>query len=476
MVAYACTGDFGEATNGAVVAQWQLVADGSGALVDPLHPELRGYPNPREVAFLDVTLHSGGKVCASDGARRWCGGPVQGIPYLVRGRVQSDELCLRVVDLFDQDVAEHCGLTPIAGDETLEPECHEAATAAGIPCSVCTDERGRVLSNTCTTDGEFGGEDTSCADPFVAARLGTDLFVRAFNDALGRAGITGVLGTPPDTELMEFDEGSITLGTPSCADVLDYLDDEFADDHMGTDDFVFGPDAIAECVEDGRCRIGQLVTRSMADACATIPAGCNLDHVSRGVIGSGGFAISALCPGDEQSQEFTQIEDCVGSPLVLDLDGDGIALTAASDATRFALLGGDTVPVGWLAGSDDALLAIDLDGDGAITKGWELFGEATGGGAADGFAALARRDTDRDGRIAGTELHGLLAWVDDGDATSEPGELHALDAIGIVALPLDAHSMGVTDASGAELGAASEAILGDGSTRALVDVWFPLGS
>lgn len=65
-------------------------------------------------------------------------------------------------------------------------------------------------------------------------------------------------------------------------------------------------------------------------------------------------------------------------PLVLDLDGDGVETTTLSKTTiggvNFNLdAKGLAEKTGWV-GKDDGLLVRDLDGDGLITSGRELFG------------------------------------------------------------------------------------------------------
>lgn len=83
-------------------------------------------------------------------------------------------------------------------------------------------------------------------------------------------------------------------------------------------------------------------------------------------------------------------------PLILDLAGDGVAL-AAMGGGLFDLDGdGKLDRPAWVAG-DDALLALDRDGNGAIDDGRELFGDQNG--AADGFAELGRFDANGDGGI-----------------------------------------------------------------------------
>jgi hypothetical protein len=72
------------------------------------------------------------------------------------------------------------------------------------------------------------------------------------------------------------------------------------------------------------------------------------------------------------------------------MDGDGIKTTGIQRA------------VGWI-NPDDGFLARDLNGNGLIDSGAELFGAATtlsnGTKAADGFAALADLDLNHDGVV-----------------------------------------------------------------------------
>ena len=103
------------------------------------------------------------------------------------------------------------------------------------------------------------------------------------------------------------------------------------------------------------------------------------------------------------------------------------------------------------AGSDDSWLVLDRDGDGAVTSGRELFGNATpqprppAGEGRNGFLALAVFDLPRDGGNSDGLIDasdGIFArlrlWRDaDHDGLSEPGELHALPALGVVRLHLD---------------------------------------
>ncbi|MBI4864633.1 MAG: hypothetical protein HY815_30915 [Candidatus Riflebacteria bacterium] len=126
------------------------------------------------------------------------------------------------------------------------------------------------------------------------------------------------------------------------------------------------------------------------------------------------------------------------TPIVVDTNGNGRAdLTRHRDrAVRFDVAGRGTPQlVQWIDGGQDAWLAEDIDGDGQIASGHELFGSA--GGFANGFEKLALRDRDGDRRIAGAELDRLQLWADvNGNGLVDPGELMSVAARGLTAIVL----------------------------------------
>ncbi|MEJ8562355.1 hypothetical protein QTO30_14715 [Yoonia sp. GPGPB17] len=93
---------------------------------------------------------------------------------------------------------------------------------------------------------------------------------------------------------------------------------------------------------------------------------------------------------------------------------------------------------GWVA-PDDGLLALDIDGDGIINDGSELFGDQTG--YDHGFLALAAHDGNGDGTINADDavFDDLLIWQDaNSDGISQAGEMRGLAEVGIASISVNA--------------------------------------
>ncbi len=140
------------------------------------------------------------------------------------------------------------------------------------------------------------------------------------------------------------------------------------------------------------------------------------------------------------------------SPIVIDVAGNGFNLTNAADGVMFDLSATDSVEqISWTAaGSDDAFLVLDRNGNGVIDNGRELFGSTTpqpylaSGETKNGFRALAVFDGaesggNGDGVIdAGDSIFSSLKlWRDSNhNGTSEAGELQSLPNSDVVVIGL----------------------------------------
>lgn len=132
------------------------------------------------------------------------------------------------------------------------------------------------------------------------------------------------------------------------------------------------------------------------------------------------------------------------TPLVVAFDDQPIELRAS--AGEFAFVPGEPMASHWPT-AVTPWIARDLDGDGRITTGAELFGSSTviaGGTARNGFEALAALDSNADGTVDANdpEFATLLLWSDrNGDRRSTPDELRPLSAV-VTSIPL-AHTLDV---------------------------------
>ena len=136
----------------------------------------------------------------------------------------------------------------------------------------------------------------------------------------------------------------------------------------------------------------------------------------------------------------------------------------------------------WVS-EDDGVLVMELDGDGVIDRGAELFGEHTilpsGDKAKDGFAALAALDSNGDGKVDAndakwSELR-VLRWTDkngDGIMDADEQRLETLEANGVKELQLGHAKSSKVDEAGNEHRLVGSYVDANGVARAMVDVWF----
>lgn len=167
----------------------------------------------------------------------------------------------------------------------------------------------------------------------------------------------------------------------------------------------------------------------------------------------------------------------VASPIVLDMDGDGIETTGLLAQTHFDHDGDGFAELSGWAAPDDALLVRDLDGNGQIDSGAELFGSNTkrtnGSMAANGFDALRDLDANRDQIISGAEMNTLAVWRDaDQDGKVDDGELLSAADAGIASIGINYSNSSIIDSNGNQHRQIGSYTSVDGSTRSANDVWF----
>ena len=163
-------------------------------------------------------------------------------------------------------------------------------------------------------------------------------------------------------------------------------------------------------------------------------------------------------------------------PLTLDLDGDGIETTGINTTTpvMFDMAGaGVQQSVGWV-NADDGFLVRDLNGNGLIDSGAELFGDATtlanGTKATDGFAALADLDANHDGVVNASDaaFSQLRVWRDlNQNGITDAGELQTLASLGIVGMNVATTSHSQTLTNGNEIADLGTFIKSDGQVGTL---------
>lgn len=141
---------------------------------------------------------------------------------------------------------------------------------------------------------------------------------------------------------------------------------------------------------------------------------------------------------------------CPGSPIIVDLLGDGIHLTGPEDGVLWTLRRDQPGRWAWtLPGSDDAWLALDRNGNRGIDDGSELFGDGStqvDSNDPNGFAALAYYDLESQGGNGDGVIDArdsvwsqLRLWQDrDHDAFSASYELMTLDEAGVHSFSLAA--------------------------------------
>ena len=181
------------------------------------------------------------------------------------------------------------------------------------------------------------------------------------------------------------------------------------------------------------------------------------DTDDEGNVGTDMESIIRICPMPSKEETQCLIKDAwymgqsTRSPLVLDIDGDGVETIGTNNGIYFDHdNNGFAENTGW-AGADDGLLVRDTNNNGSIDNGTELFGNNTilssGQNAQNGFDALADLDSNKDGvfNSSDTAWNEVKVWKDsNSDATVNEGELITLENANINAINLSYNEQDVT--------------------------------
>ena len=188
-------------------------------------------------------------------------------------------------------------------------------------------------------------------------------------------------------------------------------------------------------------------------------------HTYGRIIGTADYIIDSIEPRFLTAQTEA-------SPLVLDLDGNGISLVSL-DSGHAVFWDNDQDGVleksAWI-GSGDGFLALDLNNNGKIDNQSELFGTAD----QDGFSVLSQYDSNHDGVIdaADTIFASLKVWKDlNGNGSTDDGELFSLADLNIASISVQSQDSSQTIA-GNRISATATYTLTDGTTRTVADAWF----
>ncbi|WP_396103667.1 calcium-binding protein, partial [Cyanobium sp. Lug-B] len=178
--------------------------------------------------------------------------------------------------------------------------------------------------------------------------------------------------------------------------------------------------------------------------------------------------------------QFQAAERTYSCPLVLDLDRNGV-ITSAQQSSEIHFdhdVNGFAERTGWVSPTD-GLLVRDLDGNGLIDHGGELFGNHTvlpnGMKAANGFEALKALDGNGDRWIDQLDAawSTLKVWIDrNSNAVSEQGEMVSLSEAGVRRLGVTYSTSDIVDLQGNRHLQLGEFQSSDGTLQSMHDVWF----
>lgn len=166
------------------------------------------------------------------------------------------------------------------------------------------------------------------------------------------------------------------------------------------------------------------------------------------------------------------------SPIVLDLNNDGINTVSIDNGVLFDLNGDLKIEKTAWIDQKDGFLVLDINKDGIINNGLELFGEGSiltnGTKAKNGYEALAQYDLNKDNVINSNDniFELLQIWIDkNSDTNSSNDELYTLSQLEIKSLSLASENSNSLN-NGNLLGLVSTWEDINNNNHKMADVWF----
>lgn len=170
---------------------------------------------------------------------------------------------------------------------------------------------------------------------------------------------------------------------------------------------------------------------------------CSTSDVYNGNVGSfgGGGNIAGkfkipICPGSGFEYDNISVS---WSPIIVDVTGNGIGISRDFGlSVLFDIKGnGRPVKVDWPMNTNEVAFLVRPDKNGKVTSIRQLFGDFN---AKNGFEALRKLDTNRDGQVdrKDKDFGSLALWFDrNRNGVVDPGEIETLEAWGVASLPLN---------------------------------------
>ena len=178
-------------------------------------------------------------------------------------------------------------------------------------------------------------------------------------------------------------------------------------------------------------------------------------------------------------KELYSTAETTRSPLIVDLDGDGVETTSVTGGVYFDHDSNGFAENSSWVGKDDGLLVRDINGNGQIDDGTELFGNnsvlSSGEKATNGFEALKDLDSNNDGifNSSDTAWNEVKVWKDSNqNGKVDAGELLTLEQANISGINLNYQNSNTTDDNGNQHSQIGSYTKTDGTTSTITDVWF----